>query len=130
LGLIDVSTVMEPLKTLRRFTARTEKGDTVAGYEIHMGCTNGPGTAAPMFYLDGAAEGASSEDGRVIGCYVHGLFTSDSYRARFLSAWRGGGETGGERLSYERRIDETLDELADDMERQLDINAIARTAGI
>jgi adenosylcobyric acid synthase len=130
LGLIDVSTVMEPVKTLRRFDARTEKGDTVAGYEIHMGSTNGPGTATPMFYLDGAAEGAFSEDGRAFGCYVHGLFTSDSYRARFLSAWRNGEGTGGERLSYEKQIDETLDELADDMERQLDINAIARTAGV
>jgi adenosylcobyric acid synthase len=132
LGLIDVSTVMEPLKTLRRFEARTEKGDTVTGYEIHMGSTDGPGRAAPMFYLDGAAEGAFSEDGRAFGCYVHGLFTSDSYRARFLSAWRGGEGAGGEllRWSYERQIDETLDELANEMERQLDINAIARTAGV
>jgi adenosylcobyric acid synthase len=130
LGLIDVSTVMEPFKTLRRFTAHTEQGDTITGYEIHMGSTNGPGRAAPMFCLDGAAEGAFSEDGRVFGCYVHGLFTSDSYRARFLSAWRGGDGIGGERLLYEKRIDETLDELADRMERQLDINAIARTAGL
>jgi adenosylcobyric acid synthase len=130
LGLIDVSTVMEPLKTLRRFAARTEYGDTVAGYEIHMGATNGPGAAMPMFYLDGVAEGAFSEDGRVFGCYVHGLFTSDSYRARFLSAWRGGDGIGGERRYYERQIDETLDELADGMERQLDINAFARTAGV
>jgi adenosylcobyric acid synthase len=130
LGLIDVSTVMEPLKTLRRFAARTEHGDAVSGYEIHIGATNGPGRAAPMFYLDGVAEGAFSDDGRAFGCYVHGLFTSDSYRARFLSAWRDGGEIGGERRSYERQIDETLDELADRMERQLDINAFARTAGV
>jgi adenosylcobyric acid synthase len=83
-----------------------------------------------MFYLDGTAEGAFSEDGRAFGCYVHGLFTSDSYRARFLSAWRSGEEIGDERRSYGKRIDETLDELADQMERQLDINAIAQTAGI
>lgn len=130
LGLIDVSTVMEPLKTLRRFSAHTEYGDTIAGYEIHMGSTNGPGTATPMFYLDGVAEGAVSEDGRAFGCYVHGLFTSDSYRARFLSAWRGGEEIGVERRSYEKQIDEALDELADHMERQLDIDAVARTAGV
>ena len=130
LGLIDVSTVMEPVKTLRRFAARTEKGDTVAGYEIHMGSTSGPGTASPMFYLDGAAEGAFSADGRAFGCYIHGLFTSDSYRARFISALRDGDGIGGERCLYEKRIDETLDELADDMERQLDINSIARTAGV
>jgi adenosylcobyric acid synthase len=130
LGLIDVSTVMEPLKTLRRFAARTEKGDAVAGYEIHMGSTSGPGAATPMFYLDGAAEGAFSEDGLVFGCYVHGLFTSDSFRARFLSAWRGGAGIGAERVPYEKQIDETLDELANEMERQLDIDAIARTAGV
>jgi adenosylcobyric acid synthase len=130
LGLIDVSTVMEPLKTLRRFTAHTEKGDAVSGYEIHMGSTSGPGTAAPMFYLDGAADGAFSEDGRAFGCYVHGLFTSDSYRARFLSTWRGGDGIGRKLMSYERQIDEALDELADQMERQLDMDAIARTAGV
>jgi adenosylcobyric acid synthase len=130
LGLIDVSTVMEPLKTLRRFVAHTEKSDAVSGYEIHMGSTGGPGASSPMFYLDGAAEGAFSEDGRAFGCYIHGLFTSDSYRARFLSAWRSGEGMGRERLAYEKRIDEALDELADRMERQLDINAIARTAGV
>jgi adenosylcobyric acid synthase len=130
LGLLDVSTVMEPVKTLRRFAAITEKGDRVSGYEIHMGSTSGPGLAKPMFCLDGAAEGASSEDERAFGCYVHGLFTSDSYRARFLSIWRGGEGTGSECQSYEKRIDDALDSLADHVERCLDTDAIARIAGI
>jgi adenosylcobyric acid synthase len=48
LGLLDIETVMEPQKTLRRFTAVTQHGDEVSGYEIHMGVTAGPGVSKPM----------------------------------------------------------------------------------
>jgi adenosylcobyric acid synthase len=128
LGLLDVATVMEPRKTLRRFTARTELGDEVSGYEIHMGATRGPGAGRPMFHLDGEPEGAVSPDGLVMGCYVHGLFTSDSYRARFLSAFRGG--SAAELTAYSGQIDETLDELASHIESSADIDALAEIAGL
>jgi adenosylcobyric acid synthase len=129
LGLLDVVTVMEPKKTLRSFTALTELGDEVAGYEIHMGVTNGSGAKTPMMRLDGIPEGALSPDGRVAGCYIHGLFTSDSYRARFLSAFRGEG-SGAHRLMYGRQIDETLDELAAHIEKHADVDKLAEIAGL
>ncbi|MDR2780572.1 MAG: cobyric acid synthase [Synergistaceae bacterium] len=129
LGLLDVATVMEPRKTLRRFTARTRHGDDVTGYEIHMGSTRGPGTDRPMLTLDGVPEGARSEDERVEGCYIHGLFTSDAYRARFLSVFRGG--AGGEkRQAYWKKIDCALDGLADHIEKHLDTGKLAAIAGI
>jgi len=130
LGLIDVVTVMEPRKTLRRFAARTQLGDEVTGYEIHTGVTTGPGTATPMFLLDGVPEGAYSANTPCAGCYVHGLFTSDSYRARFLSVFRGGEGDGVSRLKYEKRIDETLDELASHIEQCVDIDELAKIAGL
>ena len=118
LGLLDVVTVMEPRKTLRRFTAGTQHGDDVTGYEIHMGSTLGPGTDRPMMLLDGVPEGARSEDGQTEGCYIHGLFTSDSYRTRFLSIFRGGADDGGEkRQGYWKKIDGALDGLADHIEK-------------
>jgi adenosylcobyric acid synthase len=130
LGLLDVVTVMEPRKTLRRFTARTRHDDEIAGYEIHMGSTSGPGAEMPMFHLDGVPEGARSHDEHTLGCYIHGLFTSDSYRARFLSIFRGGDGTGAERLLYDKRIDETLDELAAHIEKFADVRELAKIAGL
>jgi adenosylcobyric acid synthase len=130
LGLLDVVTVMEPRKTLRRFTAHTQHGDEVTGYEIHMGATRGPGAETPMFKLDGVPEGAFSADGHTMGCYIHGLFTSDSYRARFLSAFRGGGHADAELLMYGKQIDDTLDELATHIENSVNMEELAKIAGL
>ena len=130
LGLIDVTTVMERQKTLRRFKAATQHGDEVAGYEIHMGSTTGPAAAAPMIILDGVPEGASGANALCAGCYVHGLFTSDSYRARFLSPFRGGEGAGFVRTKYEKQIDDTLDELASHIEARVDVDKLAKIAGL
>ena len=129
LGLLDVVTVMEPRKTLRRFVAHTQHGDEVTGYEIHMGATRGPGAETPMFRLDGVPEGAFSADGHTMGCYIHGLFTSDSYRARFLSAFRGGVYADAELLMYDRQIDDTLDELAAHIENSVNMEELAKISG-
>jgi len=129
LGLIDVVTVMEPRKTLRRFTARTQLGDEVTGYEIHMGVTTGPATATPMLLLDGVPEGAFGENISCAGCYIHGLFTGDSFRARFLSVFRGGGH-GTVHVRYEKRIEDALDELASHIEKCVDVDGLAKIAGI
>ncbi|MDR1965486.1 MAG: cobyric acid synthase [Synergistaceae bacterium] len=130
LGLLDVVTVMAGEKKLRRFTALTQHGDEVAGYEIHMGATSGPGAGRPMLLLDGVPEGASSHDGHAMGCYIHGLFGSDSYRARFLSIFRGGEIAGTERSFYESQIDAALDELARHIEKCVDVEALAEIAGL
>jgi adenosylcobyric acid synthase len=128
LGLLDVVTVMEPRKTLRRFTARTERGCDVTGYEIHTGSTRGPGTNKPMMLLDGVPEGARSEDERAEGCYIHGLFTGDAYRAGFLSVFRGGGGEKGQ--AYWKKIDGALDDLAGHIEKYLDVKELAVISGI
>ena len=79
LGLLDVETTLSAEKRLDqgrghdRPTARP-----FAGYEMHMGVTEGPDCARPFARLaDGAPEGAMSADGRVIGTYIHGLFADD-----------------------------------------------------
>ncbi|MDR1472897.1 MAG: cobyric acid synthase [Synergistaceae bacterium] len=130
LGLLDVRTVMSREKTLRRFTADTPDGCRVSGYEIHMGMTEGPERERPMVVLDGIPEGAVREDGLVRGCYIHGLFTSDSYRAKFLAMFRGGEGRGAAKLDYRKSVDMALDDLADQMERELDLELIAEIAGI
>ena len=57
----------------------------VRGYEMHLGVTTGPGLARPMLRLGGRPDGAVSADGRVAGCYLHGLFASDAFRRAFLA---------------------------------------------
>ena len=59
---------------------------TVHGYEMHVGRTSGPALARPMLDLDGRPDGAVSPDGRIMGCYVHGLFADDDFRPAFLAA--------------------------------------------
>jgi adenosylcobyric acid synthase len=128
LGLLDVSTVMTPAKVLRRFVSAERDGIEVSGYEIHAGRTYGPGMERPMLLLDGVPEGSVSPDGKIFGCYVHGLFTSDGYRDKFLSAFRGGRTSEG--LNYGAEIDRILNSLADRVEAELDVKALAETAGL
>lgn len=54
------------------------RGQPVTGYEIHMGVTSPSGANA--FGDDGAV----SENGMVIGTYLHGLFENDNFRYAFL----------------------------------------------
>jgi adenosylcobyric acid synthase len=126
LGLLDVSTVMEPRKELRRFCSLTSEGAEIRGYEIHAGRTTG--SERPMMLLDGVPEGAMSADGAIRGCYIHGLFTSDSYRSKFLSELRDWHVSDS--LRYEAEIDRILDELARRVEEELDMAAIAKIARI
>ncbi|MEM9855671.1 MAG: cobyric acid synthase, partial [Pseudomonadota bacterium] len=120
LGLLDVETVMEPQKRLAITEGRAANGAPVTGYEIHIGRTFGPDTASPWLHLDGRAEGAETKGGRVKGCYVHGLFTSDTFRARFLEDLGGASRVS----NYSDEVDATLDDLADHLEKHLDLEAL------
>lgn len=125
LGHLDIETVMSPEKRLAVATGRHLASDTdVTGYEIHIGRSDGPDRARPLFALDGRAEGASSPDGRVQGSYLHGLFGSEPFRAAFLASL--GATSSG--LGYEAGIDATLDALADHIERHLDCDGLLALA--
>ena len=90
LGLLEVDTVLAPAKVLTlREGLDLATGQPVRGYEIHMGRTEGPGRQRPMLRLESATDGAVSADGRVLGCYLHGLLAADSFRTAFLDRIRG-----------------------------------------
>jgi len=123
LGLLEVDTVMEPRKTLERTQAtHLASGAPVQGYEIHLGVTTGPGRDRPFLSLDGAPEGAMSADGRVRGTYLHGLFSSDAFRAAFLGAQVDKG------FGYDTSVERTLDALAAHLETHMDVDRLLALA--
>ncbi|WP_099825702.1 cobyric acid synthase [Oceaniglobus indicus] len=125
LGFLDVTTHMEPAKRLALGTAHHRaSGTAVTGYEIHLGTTEGPDCARPWLDLDGRPEGAQSADGRIMGCYLHGLFAADGFRNAFLADL--GAPASG--VSYDGLVDETLDNLADHLERHMDIDRLLTLA--
>jgi adenosylcobyric acid synthase len=125
LGLLEVDTVLGGKKLLAE-AAGTEiaSGMPVRGYEMHLGMTGGPGLARPMLDLGGSAGGAVSADGRVAGCYLHGLFAGDPFRRAFLGRL---GVAGGA-VGYEAMIESVLDGLADHLEQHLDVAALFAAA--
>ncbi len=108
IGLLDVETVLEKTKVTAHVEARMVQkpaflshGDsgeeTLRGYEIHMGRTNGdtglfrlqragydtgrgPSNGEPV--SDGSAKGS------VWGTYVHGIFDNDRFRRGIINALR------------------------------------------
>jgi adenosylcobyric acid synthase len=125
LGLLDVDTVLTGAKRLSQAAGvELATGLAVTGYEMHLGETTGPSLERPMLRLDDGPDGCVSADGRVSGCYLHGLFASDTFRRAFLSSL--GAEAGG--TNYDQHIESTLDELADHLEQSLDLSAILAAA--
>jgi len=126
LGLLDVATTLTGEKTLRDVTGTAWGGGApFTGYEMHVGETTGDGTQRPLLAIAGGrADGAVSADGRIAGCYVHGLFADDRQRAAWLE--RIGAAPSS--LSYAADLEATLDRLADHLERHLDCDALLSLA--
>jgi adenosylcobyric acid synthase len=109
LGLLDVETVMMREKIVRNASARSVRFDVaIDGYEIHLGVTSGPDTARPLSIIDGRDDGAISQDGRVCGTYIHGLFSSDAFRAVYLNSLG----FGGTHVNYRESVEQALNTIA------------------
>lgn len=132
LGLLDVETVLAPQKTLRQTEAvENATGLQVRGYEIHMGVTQGPDCLRPMLHLQTRAEGrahdgAMSADGKVAGCYLHGLFAADAFRRRYLEMLTG--KKSANTIAYEAQVERTLDALADHIGHAVDLDRLLAIA--
>lgn len=90
------------------------RGQEVTGYEIHMGVTDSAGEAA--FEDDGAV----SEDGLVIGTYLHGIFENDNFRNSFLDYLYSRRNLLREQASR----GDGFDELAGAVQRNLDMKKV------
>jgi adenosylcobyric acid synthase len=126
LGLLEVETELGGAKTLTEADGvEVASGQAVRGYEMHVGTTHGPDLVRPMLKLAGKPEGAVSKDGRVMGCYLHGLFAADGFRHAFLSRLKERQSSG---VAYEAEIERTLDRLAEHLETHLDLDALLKAA--
>ena len=134
LGLLHHLTTFRGAKTTHQVQARVTSslgwlsslvGQSLRGYEIHMGTTEG---GAPWLNLTrrgdrpvSVADGGISADGRVWGCYVHGIFANQNVRQAWLASldWRG---PGGERQPEGHG--RSLDRLADTVLCALDMQQL------
>ncbi|WP_179506557.1 MULTISPECIES: cobyric acid synthase [unclassified Sphingomonas] len=124
LGLLNVTTVLTPDKALRRVTGQA-MGQAFAGFEMHMGETQGPDCARPFAVLDGRrADGAMDAAGQVIGSYVHGALGGPGLRGALL-AWLGAPSDGAD---HDAVVDAALDEIAQELERHMDIDGLLALA--
>ncbi|WP_171240072.1 cobyric acid synthase [Ruegeria sp. HKCCA5491] len=120
LGLLDVDTVMSGQKTLTLRSARTVPGgEPVQGYEIHMGKTEGADCRRAWLEIGGRPEGATDKTGRIRGSYLHGIFSSDAFRASYLSQLGAASDLG-----YEDGVEDTLDALADHLETHMNLDQL------
>ena len=125
LGLLEVATEMTGKKMLRAVEGVCLANNRrFSGYEMHIGRTDGPDCQRPLLrYADGREDGAISADGRVMGAYVHGLFSDDAQRAAWLA--RAGAYSD---LAYETQVEQTLDALAAHLAAHIDLDKLLSLA--
>jgi adenosylcobyric acid synthase len=94
------------------------------GYEIHMGETCGAPPWLEVTSRNGQAvhipDGATSTDGRVWGCYLHGIFTNDRFRHLWLESlgWQDTGRVAGHAEQLERALETLADAVADALDME------------
>ena len=92
LGLLDMVTELTAEKRLQQVAGHCAFAGAddarVAGYEIHMGVSQGAALRQPAFMIDERPEGAVSGDGQILGSYLHGMFDTPAACSALLR-WAG-----------------------------------------
>ena len=119
LGLLDLETVLTGDKVLKPVTGEL-LGGAFQGYEMHVGRTTGPALSRPLL----SSGGAISADGRIAGCYAHGLFGAASARSAFLAQFGASARTN----DHSDVVDAALDEIAATLAQCFDVEALLSIA--
>lgn len=150
LGLLPAETTFSEKKLRTQITGTLAEnsrmfsgygGGPLAGYEIHMGETclteevKGPhGRQEParrcrmtIRLFDGREDGMEREDGRVFGCYLHGLFDNDALTDMLIQRLAkkkvpdsGGCQEEGQKSRWEYRENKYAETSKEYRERQYD----------
>ena len=125
LGFLDLETTLEPEKQLRRVDGYlTLESAFVTGYEIHAGVSAGTALAKPAVrFSDDRRDGAISDDGQILGTYLHGLFDSALARDALL---RWAGLAVRETPDYRQLREDGINRLADAINEHLDLRDLER----
>ncbi|MGG3956143.1 cobyric acid synthase [Bhargavaea massiliensis] len=99
----------------------------VKGYEIHMGRSIVK-QGDPLILLKGKTDGCKTKDERIIGTYMHDIFHNDAFRHYLLNDVRGKKQLSPlmERPHYRQLRAQAFDDLADCVEKHVDVKAIER----
>lgn len=141
IGLLDVDTIFEAEKTTTQVQGIIHSDlvsgvheKEVSGYEIHMGISKLGEKAKPFVEIQrrldekvSIMDGAISNDGRVFGSYIHGIFDDIEFTRAFLNEIRkekGLGAVDSEVLSFDEFKETEYNKLADVVRKNVDLDKI------
>ena len=122
-GAFDLDTRLAAVKQLRNVEGRLLLGEgaPVRGYEIHAGVSTGAALTRPLLSLEGRSDGARSDDGQILGTYLHGLLDTPQ-ALQVLLTWAG--LRDAQPLDIGAQREAALERLADNVEQHLDLPRI------
>lgn len=140
LGLLNTATHFARCKTTTQVFAKLAmslpkwlkqaSGMVVRGYEIHRGETRLTSDCRPFLFLEKngqrIADGAISDDGQILGTYLHGLFDNDVFTRAMVNGLRErkGLPPSEVTSDYAAYKEKQFDMLANTMREYIDINRI------
>ena len=142
LGLLEIETTFQAEKITDRIRAiHIPTKLPVSGYEIHSGRITAVAASQALFRLthrDSNAvnelEGVRSDDGRVIGTSIHGMFDSAGFRRSFLDEIRTSKGLAALKSAAQDDADANrrtaFDRIADALEECVDMSQIAALAAL
>ncbi len=118
LGLLPMSTEIKENKTLAQVSGKSTLYKTeISGYEIHQGTSNFTGEITPFCKISGKPEGIYNIDKKIIGTYLHGIFSEPEFLDQFLKVELG-------IAPKETKEEDPYDKLARELSPHLDLEKL------
>lgn len=134
LGLLPIATNFDKEKILAQVKAKEiSTGLEVSGYQIHHGHSKNLKKTKAIFkimQLQGervnALDGTITEDARVWGTYIHGVFDKDAYRRNFLNTLRARKGLSPINTKSIIDLDRNLDKLAQLLRDNINMDSVRK----
>ncbi len=126
LGLLAFETQMSGnKKLLQEKGTHVPSNSVVSGYHMHLGECRGAALERPFLELGSGPDGCISADGKVMGTYLHGLFSDDDFRRHFLEELK---PQNRKLRQFEFEIEQTLEGLAAHLEAHFALDRMLEVA--
>ena len=145
LGFLDMVTSFYPEKATYQVKAvHIDSGIEVSGYEIHMGRSSEARSQksearshVPVFKIIKRGrdivelmDGLKTEDGRIWGTYMHGIFENDFFRREFLDSIRIKKGLQPLKTAAKYNREDEYDKLAEVIRNNINMDEIYRIMGL